>query len=274
MLFGLKNKIKGLKMIPTKANIAKFHAEKRASKKRPRVHSKISNTFIENAISKSNLSALKTLYYLSTVLSKVDLKNIKDNRVIDIKIDKREMLKFTGLSANTIIKTYKQMQETSITFKYPDGGIEGMNLLPRYYFVPNKNIVELDLYVRVANMIIDVKKNYTNLNIQDLMNIKNKHSLRLLALLCRISQYDKNVAKRKKMTLDELNAFFGTNYKTWNKIEDKIIKPVKQELDANSKLSFVYDPNYEILGRGRPSFKDVTIDLVLKKGIQPNLLNR
>jgi len=260
-------------MIPTKENIAKWNKEKRAKNKKPKVHQKISNTFIENAISKSNLSALKTLYYLSTVLSNVDLETMKDNKIVGIKIDKREMLKFTGLTADTIIKTTKQMQQTSITFiDEEEGGIEGMSLLPRYYFVPNKNIVELDLYVRIAKMIVDVKRNYTNINIKDLMNIRNKHSLRMLALLCRMSEYDKDIPKRKHMTLNELNSFFGTKLKTWTDIERKILKQVKEELDNNSKISFVYESNYERLGRGRPAFKDVTIDLIKKKTVQGKLL--
>jgi plasmid replication initiation protein len=259
-------------MIPTKENIAKFNASKRAKNKKPKVHSKVSNTFIENAISDSNLSSLKTLYYLSTVLFELDLAKMQDNKIVGIKIDKREMLKFTDLTADTIIKTVKQMQKTAITFYDNDGVIEGMSLLPRYNFVPNKNIVELDLYVRIAKMIVDVKKNYTNINIKDLMLIKNKHSLRLLALLCRISQYDDNVAKRKSFTLDELNLFFGTNLKTWTDIERKIIKPIKEELDSNSKFSFAYQSNFEKLGRGRPAFRDITIDLIAKNIIQPKLL--
>ena len=253
-------------MIPTKENIAKYNAEKRAKKRLPKVHQKIANTFIENAISKSNISALKTLYYLSTILTKVDMENMKDNKIVGIRIDKREMLKFTELSIQTLVKTTKQMQQTSITFYDDDGGIEGMSLLPRYHFVPNKNIVELDLYVRIARMIIDVKNKYTPMNIKDLMHVKGKHSLRFLALLARIKNYDEDVPKRKKMTLNELNSFFGTNYKTWSKIEEKIIIPIKNELDLNAKLSFIYESNYENLGRGRPSFRDVTIDLIDNNG--------
>ncbi|HHS49434.1 MAG TPA: RepB family plasmid replication initiator protein [Desulfurella acetivorans] len=247
-------------MIPTKANLEKLRQEK---KKKPKVHQKISNTFIENTISKNNLSTLKTIYYLSSALESFDLSEFKDSKIITLKIDKREMLKFTGLSVDTIIKTTKQMQETSITFHdEKDGIIEGMSLLPRYNFIPNKNIVEIDLYVRIAKMIINVKKNYTPMNVKDLMHIKNKHSLRLLALLCRISNYDEKVAKRKHMDIDELNNFFGTNYKKWSLIELKIIKPIKEELDNNSKLSFVYEANFEKLGRGRPAFRNVTIDVI------------
>ena len=258
-------------MIPTKENIAKVQAKRRKELK-PKVHSKISNTFIENAISKSNFSSLKTLYYLSTVLSQVDLTNMKDEKIIGIKIDKREMLNFTELTADTIIKTTKQMQQTAITFVHKNGTIEGMSLLPRYLFVPNKNIIELDLYVRIAKMIIDVKNNYTNINIKDLMLVKNAHSLRLLSLLCRMAQYDVNIPKRKHMSLNELNLFFGTNYKSWSSIEREILKPIKEDLDSTSKISFVYESNFLKLGRGRPSFENVTIDVINKNIVQGKLI--
>lgn len=257
--------------MPTKENIAKMNADKRAKSKKPKVHQKIANTFIDNAISRSNFSSLKTLYYLSTVLSNTDMSDIKDDKIIGIKIDKREMLKFTDLTVDTIIKTTKQMQETAITFVDADGTIEGMSLLPRYKFVPNKNVIELDLYVRIAKMIVDVEKNYTPINIKDLMLVKNAHSLRLLALLCRILNYDKNVAKRRRMNLDELNMLFGTNYKSWSMIELKIIKPIKEDLDANSKISFVYEANFDKMGKGRPGFTDVDIDPTTKHAPQGKL---
>ena len=254
-------------MIPTKENIRKINEKKRQAKKKPIVHQKVANTFIENAITDSNVNALKTIYFLATILEKEDLSNQKDEKIIGICIDKREMLKYTEMSAPTLRKTTKEMQKTSITFiDEKEGIIEGMSLLPRYKFVPNKNIVELDLYVRIAKMIVDVKKNYTMMNIKELMKLRKSHSVRMLALLNRISTYktedDWEIPKRKRMTLNELNAFFGVNYKTWNKIEEKIIIPVKEELDAHSTRSFKYEANYEVLGRGRPSFRDVTIDLI------------
>lgn len=247
-------------MIPTPNNIRKLKEEKRKAKKKPKVHKKIANNFIENAITNSNVNALKTIYYLATILEKEDLTNEKDEKIIGIQIDKREMLKFTEMTAPTQIKVAKEMQKTSITFiDEKDSIIEGMSLLPRYKFVPNKNIVELDLYVRIAKMIVDVKKNYTLMNIKELMKIKKAHSMRMLALLNYLSSTkDKN----KIMTLDELNAFFGTKYKTWNKIEEKILKPVKKELDAHAIRSFIYEANYEILGRGRPGFRDVLIKVL------------
>jgi len=256
-------------MIPTKENIAKWKEEKRKAKKKPKVHTKIANTFIENAITDSNVNALKTIYYLATKLEKTDMSNMKDEKIIGIRIDKREMLKYTDMSAPTLAKTAKEMQKTSITFMdEAEGIIEGMSLLPRYRFVPNKNIVELDLYVRIAKMIVDVKKNYTMMNIKEIMKLKKSHSVRMLALLNRISTYKTNdeneweIPKRKRMTLDELNAFFGVQYTKWSEFERSLLKQVKEELDAHSTKSFIYEANYEALGRGRPSFRDVTIDVI------------
>ena len=255
---------------------SEYKKMKRMANKKPKTHRKIANTFIENAIANSNLSALKTIYYLSTIFEKIDMSKMQDNKIVGIKIDKREMLKYTELSADTIIKTVKSMQKTSITFVDDDGVIEGMSLLPRYRFVPNKNIVELDLYVRIAMMIIEVKEKYTMMDIKELMRLKRPHSVRMLALLNRIATYkDKNgkpLPKRKVFTLDNLREFFGVNLRNWNEFERKIIKPIQKELDNNVSKSFIYEANYEVLGRGRPSFKNVTIDVITKNRIQPSLI--
>jgi plasmid replication initiation protein len=246
---------------------SEYKKMKREQNKKPKVHQNIANTFIENAITKSNLSALKTIYYLSTILEKVDMERMKDDKIVGIIIDKREMLKYTEMSAPSVYKIVRSMQETSITFVDPeDGVIEGMALLPRYKFIPNKNTVELDLYVRIAKMIVDVKKNYTLMNTKEIMKLKKPHSVRMLGLLNMISGYKDQegnpLPKRKRMDLQALNDFFGVNLKSWGEIERSILKPVKEELDSHSTKSFIYESNYESLGIGRPSFKDVTIDLI------------
>jgi len=49
-------------------------------------------------------------------------------------------------------------------------------------------------------MIVDVKKNYTPMNIKELMKLKKAHSVRILALLNKLDK-DKNenpIPKRKK----------------------------------------------------------------------------
>jgi hypothetical protein len=92
--------------------------------------------------------------------------------------------------------------------------------------------------------------------------MKSKHTLKLLPLLMRISQYSSDIGKRKTMSLGELNSFFGVNYKKLSQLELHIIKPAKDELDAHSKLSFIYETNYDYFDAGRPKAISITFDIV------------
>jgi len=257
----------------TVAEFKRLQKEKLAAQKAKPLQ-KISNNFINNTIASSNMSAIKTIYYLASILEKFEqLEEQADKRLLDITIDTREMLKYTEMSLPEIRRNLKAMQQTSITFINEAEQIEeGINLLPLYKFEYGKHKIKISLFVQIAKMIVDVKKNYTFLNTKELMRLRNKHSLRLLPLLNTIAGYDDEVGKRKRMTLEELNEFFGTKYKRFVEIEKKILIPVKEELDNNSKISFIYDPNFESLGRGRPRFKNVTIDVIERKNYQGKLI--
>jgi hypothetical protein len=110
------------------------------------------------------------------------------------------------------------------------------------------------------------------INIKNLMQLKNQHSLRMLPFLNRLAEYSDHVAKRKKMDLYDLNALFGTSYKRFVDIERYILKPVKEELDNNSKLTFVYQMNTEKIGAGRPPVTSVAIDVVTRNIYQAKLI--
>jgi plasmid replication initiation protein len=229
-----------------------------------KVHQKISNTFIESALQNNNASALKTIYYLASAIETIkDLNSMDDERLLTIKFDTREMLKYTEMSLPSVKKNMEAMQKTSITF-YDDEKelIRGRNLLPAYDFYYGKHIIEVKIFVEIAKLIIDVKRNYSMIDTKALMKFKSKHTLRMLPLLIRIANFSENVAKRKTYELDGLNELFGTNYKRFTDIERKILKPVKEELDAHSKLSFIYETNYDYFDAGRPKAISITIDVI------------
>lgn len=229
-----------------------------------RVHKKISNTFIESAIQNNNASAIKTIYYLASTIETIqNLKELEPTKLISIKFDTREMLKYTNMSLPEIKRNLKAMQQTSITFINEEEKIEeGINLLPYYKFIYGKHTVEIKLFVKIAQLIIDVKRNYSMINTKVLMGFKSKHTLKMLPLLYRIANFSEDVAKRKTYDLEALNELFGTNYKRFIDIERKILKSVKEELDAHSKLSFIYETNYDYFDAGRPKSVSITIDIV------------
>jgi len=250
-------------MIPTPENIAKLKKKKLEESKR-NIHPKISNTFIESAIQNNNASAIKTIYYLASHLEQLkELKEKSPTTLISMKFDTRDMLKYTEMKLPEVKRNLKAMQQTSITFINEEENTEtGINLLPYYKFIYGKHTVEIKLFVKIAQLIIDVKRNYSKINTKALMKLKSKHTLKMFPLLQRIEQYSEEVGKRKTMTLSELNMFFGTNYKKLNDIDRKILKPVKEELDAHSKLSFIYETNYDYFDAGRPKAISITIDVI------------
>ena len=94
------------------------------------------------------------------------------------------------------------------------------------------------------------------------MNLKHKHSIRMQLFLEMVNNYSKNTAKRIKMNLAELNGYFGTNYSRFAEIERKILRPVKEEITMNNKLTFDYQFNDDSNGTGRPKITEVIIDVI------------
>ena len=238
--------------------------KKKLEASKTKVHQKISNTFIESALQNNNATALKTIYYLASAVETIkDLDKMDGDKLLTIKFDTREMLKYTGMSLPNIKKNMETMQKTSITF-YDDEQelVRGRNLLPAYDFYYGKHAIEVKLFVEIAKLIIDVKRNYSMIDTKSIMKFKSKHTLRMLPLLSRIANFSENVAKRKTYNLLELNALFGTNYKRFIDLERKILKPIKDELDAHSKLSFIHETNYDYFDAGRPKAVSITIDVI------------
>lgn len=226
---------------------------------------KVSNSFVESVLYDSNITALKTIWYLSSILDEFDLS--KDLQTVTI--DLRKMLKYTNLNAADIRSNFKAMQKTAITFiNEEEEWEEYIVLIPRVEFLWGKNIIKIDLYSKVAKLIIDVKQRYTFINTHDLMQLKNKHSLRLLPVLNMINEYGEeqgNAKKSKVYRLDELNELFGTKYKNFTDIERYILVPAKEELNNHKFLSFTHEINFDNLGKGRPKAISVKIELDKRK---------
>jgi hypothetical protein len=222
---------------------------------------KISNNFIDNTINKNNINAIKTVFYLATILDKFDF----DLKLDTIKIDLKDMLKYTEMTRQEIRNNLKMMQETSITFiNEKEEWEKYIVLIPEIHISYGSNFITIDLYSKIAKLIVEVKNNYTYIDTRVLMSLKSKHSIRILPLLEKIKGYDTHIGKRKKMSLNALNDFFGTKYKRIPDIERRVLKPAQKELDSSPTLTFIYQVHMECFGRGRPRATSVTIDLVIR----------
>ena len=198
---------------------------------------RIKNDLIESFVKSNNLTALKIIFYLAYD------KSVDTNYLTRIKINIKELCNYCNITPDTLKKSIKRMQETSISWK--DERAENfVSVLPRANFTYNGSL-EIEMYQDVLNMIRNVNDKYSIINAEQLMKLRSKHSVRMILLLEMMNGFDEHIPKLKKYDLQELNLMFSTNYRRLGEFEREVLKKAKKDLDKNSKLSFVYDINYD-----------------------------
>lgn len=226
----------------------------------------ISNSLIESFMKKGNLSAFKILFFIAQ--SKIEI----GSDVMSLKLDVKHLCDYCNLDVKTLKRNIKQMTETSISIK--DNKSESyITVLPYAKFDYNGGF-EIKMFSEVLQFIKNTKSQFTVIDALQIQKLSSKHSVKMIMLLEYISNFGTDVAKRKYYELDELNLMFDTNYKRLVEFERKIIVPVKNELDNNSKLSFIYSLKFdkETSTVGRAKAVGVTIDVVQSNHYQGKLL--
>ena len=225
----------------------------------------VSNSFVNSIIKKNNNITIKLLFML------VYENNItKDKKISTLKIDIRKLKSNLDLDFHNLRRNIKQIQQTIITIKDKKNIID-MNLITKCVYDYDNQIVEIDVYNDVLNELQQLKSKYTIINLDNLFKLNNKHSIRFIQILENINRYDTYIAKVKTFTNDELNQLFDTNYKGFREIERAIIKPIQDELNELSNLTFIYDVIYDI-DVGRSGRKPIVgMKLYLKENKQRQL---
>ncbi len=218
---------------------------------------KIKNDLVESFVKQNNLTALKILFYIA-----YDCEKIPAGDIIKIKMNTKDICEYCKVDIKTITRNLEQMQKTSISWT-DEKSKSFVSVLPKCHIEFGGNI-EITMFKEVIQMIVDVKSKYTSVNAEQLMRLKSKHSARMILLLEMINGFDEHIPKLKRYDLDELNLLFGTNYKRLGQFEQEVLKKAKRDLDDNSKLSFVYDVNYDKEAHtvGRAKAVGVTIHLI------------
>lgn len=202
---------------------------------------KISNDFVNSIITKNNYLTLKILFYM--VLNGNNLSKNEETTVISICI--RELKKVLNIDFKNLRQNIKFIQKTLITIK-KNKNIIDMTLIPKVVYNYEEQQLHITLFNDVLNELKELKNRFTTIDLNNLINLQNKHSIRLLTILENINTYDDYIGKVKTFTKDELNQLFDTNYKSVKEIDRAILTPIKKELDQYSKLSFIYSLEYDI----------------------------
>jgi len=229
----------------------------------------LANSLISAFIAKNNIVALKLAIVLTGAREKI---KYNGNKII-FEVDKLCLL--MNINKRDLSRNLPKALETKFKYINKEGG-KGMTVpIHSFEYKKRSKYVEIEISTLAKEIFTELQKGaYSfakDIDPVNLLSLKHKHSIRFQLLLEQINNYSKNVAKRKRMSLAELNGYFGVNYRNYYDFESKILIPVKEELDSNSKLTFEYEFIDEKQGQGRPKIKEVLIDVVNRNIFQGKL---
>ena len=240
----------------------------------------------------------KKLYLPKTldIANSLFLAYIKNNNLVGLKLailfsGARGQIDYVGNTAEFNVETLcellqinkqqlssnlKKVTNVHFSFVTSDGDAGYTTPIHSYTYQKRNKAILIEVSNQAKSLFTELEKgkySFNQANASNLMNLKHKHSIRMQLLLEQINNFDDNIGKRKRYTLEQLNGYFGVNYKTYYEFERKIIKPVQEEINSSSKLGFIYQlideaPN----GTGRPKIKEVVIDIINQKNVQGKLL--
>lgn len=217
----------------------------------------VSNRFITSIIKHNNQLSLKILFY-SLIHGKVEK---KPNMSI-LSINMRQLQKDLHLDFKNMRQNIQKIQKTLITI-HENENVCDLTLIPKAFYKISNQTLELNVFNSVLDELYEIKNKYTPIDIYNIIKLQNKHSIRFITILEMIDNYDEFIAKKKSFTKEELNKIFGTKYRGVKEIERAIIKPIQEELDELSNLTFIYDLDFDIdkLTKGRKPLIGITIYL-------------
>ena len=223
---------------------------------------KLANSLFQAFIRNNNLVGLKLCLVLSGA------KNIIHyDDELQATFDVDSLCKIMNVTRKELSTNLKKVLK--VHFTYVDNeGVGATVPIHSYKYKSNNKQVVIGVSAPAKKLFTELGKggySFSKANAQNLMNLQHKHSLRMQLLLEQINDFDKNVAKRRRFTLEELNGYFDVGYKRYIDFERKILKPVKEEIDSTSTLTFNYRMQDEVIGNGRPKIKEVVIDLKEQK---------
>ena len=220
---------------------------------------RLANSLFQAFIRNNNLVGLKICLVLSGAKNVIHYDD-----ELQATFDIKSLCDVMNVTRKELSTNLKKVLKVHFTYA-DDEGVGATVPIHSYKYKSNNKQVVIGVSAPAKKLFTELGKggySFSKANAKNLMNLQHKHSLRMQLLLEQINDFSKDVAKRRKFTLEELNGYFDVKYATYYEFERKILKKVKEEIDSNSTLTFDYHFNDEVSGTGRPKIKEVVIDLI------------
>lgn len=208
---------------------------------------KVSNKIIK---SKRVFNSLewKTLIYLSNLqqIKELENKNQKDLfNDIYLTFRTNDIYKLFNTNYNNFNKTLRKLRQEPIIIEKDNKNIEVGFISKRTFF--KNGICEVKIDKDIFEFFVYIKNNYSSIHNKTFYSLNYKHSFKLYSILTNVINQE---YKRIKYTLEQLNKIFGTKYKSYNEINNNILKRSIEEINNsliqnNQSFKVNYEPHYQ-----------------------------
>lgn len=84
--------------------------------------------------------------------------------------------------------------------------------------------------------LMELKKNFTSFDLENIPRLSSGYSIRLYELLC---QY-KAIGKRTFHDLDQLQLMVGSAYDKYSHFKARVLEPTRKDITKNTNITFEY----------------------------------
>ena len=167
----------------------------------------------------------------------------KDMQDVIVNYSARELANKIGVNDLRHLRgVVRSLQRCIMSFKNLEENWEmDVNIFTRgQYFAGGEIEIRLDEYM--IQFFKQLNDNYTKLNIKEIVSLKSKYSIRIYELSRKL-QFIKPPYKREVIySLDEFQEIVGSSYKTWQHLEEYVLKPAKKEINDTTRVYIDYEP--------------------------------
>ncbi len=205
-----------------------------------------SNSLIEADYSQANLTA-RAMKIGRLLISKISPDD-KDFRIT--KIPNHTIRQYLGYKAGVPYNRFnadledicKRLNEQVIRVRTQRGSVLNAFLISSWEIDLKKGETIFEISGRLKDFLLQLKKNYTTYQLENIPKLHSSYSIRMYELL---SQY-RRIGKRK-FELEDLKSKLGCNYQMYGHFKDKALNKAQKELEKYTDLRF----DFEELKKGR-----------------------
>ena len=165
----------------------------------------------------------------------------------NVKFSIQEFCKVCGIDCESgkhyaVIKEHiKQIADKSCWIKNESGKDTLLRWIEKPYIDENSGIIEIKFDDDMKPFLLQLKENYTRLNLSDTLLFKSKYSIRLFELI-ESFRYYKLEEFEKVFEVEELKTILDCkNYKTFKDFNTRVLKTAVAEINKYTYLKISYE---------------------------------